>query len=58
MYCAQKFGSIATFPVYFKTRTFGEAKGGGSVKTRLKVTLRVLEFIFKLRKKMKSEKFA
>jgi len=58
MYCAQKFGSIVTFPVYFKKRAFGEAKGGGSVKTRLKVTMRVLDFIFKLRKKIKIEKFA
>jgi glycosyltransferase involved in cell wall biosynthesis len=56
MFCAKKWGSISTFPVFFKKRAFGEAKGGGSIKTRLLVTLRVLDFIFKLRWKIKAEK--
>lgn len=54
MYFAQKHGIIRTFPVYFEKRAFGEAKGGGSLKTRIKVTKRVLSFIFKLRKSLKS----
>jgi len=54
MYYAKKYGTILTFPVYFKTRAFGEAKGGGSLKTRIKVTKRVLDFIFELRKKIKA----
>ena len=53
MYFAQKYGTILTFPVYFKNRAFGEAKGGGSLKTRIKVTKRVLSFIFELRKRLK-----
>lgn len=55
MYFAQKYGKIVTFPVYFKTRQFGEAKGGGSLKTRIKVTKRVLNFIFELRKRLKAQ---
>ena len=53
MYFAQKYGTILTFPVYFENRAFGEAKGGGSLKTRIKVTKRVLGFIFELRKRLK-----
>jgi glycosyltransferase involved in cell wall biosynthesis len=53
MYLAQKYGTIITIPVYFKNRAFGEAKGGGSLKTRIKVTKRVLSFIFELRKRLK-----
>lgn len=55
MYFAQKTGTIVTFPVYFKNRAFGEAKGGGSWKTRMKVTKRVLSFIFELRKRLKDK---
>jgi len=54
MYYAQKTGLILTFPVYFANRVFGEAKGGGSLKTRIKVTKRVLSFIFELRKKLRA----
>ena len=54
MYFAKKFGRIETFPVVFANRAFGEAKGGGSFKTRIKVTKRVLNFIFELKKKIKS----
>jgi glycosyltransferase involved in cell wall biosynthesis len=54
MYYAQKHGTMVTFPVYFKNRAFGEAKGGGSLKTRIKVTKRVLSFIFELRKRLRS----
>ena len=53
MYFAKKFGSIETFPFFFANRAFGEAKGGGSLKTRIKVTKRVLDFIFELKKRLK-----
>ncbi len=52
MYWAKKFGRIEIFPVFFANRAFGEAKGGGSLKTRIKVTKRVLNFIFDLKKKL------
>lgn len=55
MYFAKKYGKIITFPVYFKNRAHGEAKGGGSLKTRIKVTKRVLNFIFELRDKLKAK---
>jgi len=55
MYFAQKDGRIVTFPVYFKNRAHGEAKGGGSLKTRIKVTKRVLNFIFELRDRLKAK---
>lgn len=55
MYFAKKYGSIVTFPVYFKNRAHGEAKGGGSLKTRIKVTKRVLAFIFELRDRLKAK---
>lgn len=55
MYFAQKDGRIITFPVYFKNRLHGEAKGGGSLKTRIKVTKRVLNFIFELRDRLKAK---
>ena len=54
MYFAKKFGRIETIPVVFANRAFGEAKGGGSIKTRIKVTKRVLNFIFALSKKLKT----
>jgi len=49
-YQAQKYGKIVAFPVYFGNRLHGEAKGGGSIKTRIKVTRRVLAYIFELKK--------
>ncbi|MBC7389183.1 MAG: glycosyltransferase family 2 protein [Opitutaceae bacterium] len=52
MFYAKKYGRIETFPVYFANRAFGEAKGGGSLKTRIKVTKRVLNFIFELKRKV------
>ncbi len=55
MYFAHKYGKIVTFPVYFKNRAHGEAKGGGSLKTRIKVTKRVLKFIFELKERLKAK---
>lgn len=51
-YWAQKKGTIKEVPVYFAKRLHGEAKGGGNLKTRIKVTRRVLKFIFELRERL------
>lgn len=48
-YWAQKEGKIVEIPVIFKQRLHGEAKGGGSLKTRIKVTRRVANFIWEMR---------
>ncbi len=42
---ALKRGSIATIPVYFHDRVAGEAKGGGSLKLKMKLTKRTIAFI-------------
>lgn len=49
--CAKKANSlIHSFPVYFHSRVFGVAKGGGAgIKTRLKIISRTLSYIIKLR---------
>ena len=54
-YWAKREGKIVEFPVFFAKRQHGEAKGGGSLKTRIKVTKRVFNFIFELRRKLKSK---
>jgi glycosyltransferase involved in cell wall biosynthesis len=54
-YWAKRKGMIITFPVYFAKRQHGEAKGGGSLKTRIKVTKKVMNFIFELRIRLKSK---
>jgi len=54
-YQAKKYGIIIQFPVYFAKRIYGKAKGGGSLKTRIKVTQRVLKFIFDLRISIKNK---
>ncbi|HAG90408.1 MAG TPA: glycosyl transferase family 2 [Bdellovibrionales bacterium] len=41
--------SFLELPVYFGKRLHGEAKGGGSWRTRYKVILRTIRFIFALR---------
>lgn len=51
-YWAKKEGKIIEIPVVFKERLHGEAKGGGSIKTRIKVTKRVAKFIFEMRKSL------
>lgn len=55
-YWAAKAGRIVDFPVIMKKRLHGEAKGGGSWKTRFKVSKRTLVFINDLRKKVHIEK--
>jgi len=54
-YWAERAGRIITVPVYFGKRQHGEAKGGGSLKTRLKVTMRVARYIFKLRDEIRQQ---
>lgn len=49
-YWAVKKGKVVEIPVYFTQRLHGEAKGGGSLKTRFKVSLRTIRYIFRLRK--------
>jgi glycosyltransferase involved in cell wall biosynthesis len=40
---------IAEIPVYFKERLHGEAKGGGSFKTKIKLIFRTFAYIVKLK---------
>jgi len=55
-YWAARKGKIEEIPVFFAKRVYGEAKGGGSLKTRIKVTIRVIKFILKMRKDLKMKK--
>lgn len=48
LYQAKAYGAIQTIPVYFKKRLYGEAKGGGSFKTRIKLIKRTFHYIFQL----------
>jgi hypothetical protein len=41
---------ILDFPVIFADRTKGVAKGGGSIKTKFKLILRTLKYIWNVRK--------
>ncbi len=54
-YWAKRDGTIIEIPVVFKQRLHGEAKGGGSLQTRIKVTKRVASFIFEMRKNLKTK---
>ena len=45
--------NINTFPVIFKKRKYGEAKGGGSFKGKIKLVIRTLNYIHKLNKNLK-----
>jgi glycosyltransferase involved in cell wall biosynthesis len=54
-YWAKRDGKIVEIPVVFKQRLHGEAKGGGSLQTRIKVTKRVASFIFEMRKSLKTK---
>jgi len=44
---------INTFPVIFKKRKYGEAKGGGSFKGKIKLVIRTLNYIHTLKKNLK-----
>jgi hypothetical protein len=43
---------VKTFPVIFKNREYGEAKGGGSFKGKIKLIIRTLNYIHKLNKNL------
>ena len=46
LYMAKKLNySILEFPVFFNKRLYGEAKGGGSIKTKLKLSVRTFSYI-------------
>ncbi|MBI3312834.1 MAG: glycosyltransferase family 2 protein [Candidatus Omnitrophica bacterium] len=51
LYRAKKLGyEIVPIPVFFKNRLYGEAKGGGSFKTRMKLMKRTVSYIFKTKR--------
>lgn len=52
LYKAKKHGYIKSIPVFFKKRIHGEAKGGGSFRTKIKLIDRTLKYIFKLRSEL------
>ena len=54
LYHAYKRGTITSIPVTFKKRMFGEAKGGGSFSTRIKLVKRTFRYLFSLRKQLKT----
>ena len=43
---------VKTFPVIFNIREYGEAKGGGSFKGKIKLIFRTLNYIHKLKKNL------
>ena len=49
---ATRHRSIDTIPVFFHQRTRGEAKGGGSMRTRIRLINRTLRYIIQLAKKV------
>ncbi len=52
LYKAQRFGTIKTIDVFFKERLYGEAKGGGTMKGKLKLIKRTVAYINELSKKI------
>lgn len=57
LYQARRHGyRVLDVPVFFAKRLHGEAKGGGSWKTRIKLIKRTFAYIFELKKKVDSEK--
>ncbi|HVE44357.1 MAG TPA: glycosyltransferase family 2 protein [Gammaproteobacteria bacterium] len=46
--------NIIHLPVFFNKRVYGEAKGGGSLKNKYKLTKRTLNYIFSLKKHIAS----
>ena len=54
LYKAKRLGEVLEIPVTFHKRLHGEAKGGGSFKTRLKLINRTFKYIFQLRRKLKT----
>lgn len=48
--------TIVEIPVFFKKRQYGEAKGGGNWKTRIKLIRRTFAYIWKLRDDLKKQR--
>lgn len=44
---------VKTIPVYFNKRKHGESKGGGTFKGKIRLIIRTLNYIHKLRKRVK-----
>lgn len=53
LYKAACYGQISSIDVFFKKRKFGQAKGGGTFKGKLKLIFRTLIYISKLKKLVK-----
>lgn len=49
LYYAKRNCRVIEMPVYFNKRVHGEAKGGGSLKTRIKLIKRTFKYIFELK---------
>ena len=45
---------IINFPVFFKKRLYGTAKGGGTFSGKIKLIIRTIKYIYKLRKDIKN----
>lgn len=45
---------IENFPVYFSDRKFGNAKGGGTIKGKIKLIIRTFKYIRKLKQRFQS----
>ena len=54
-YWASKKGKIIEIPVFFKNRIHGEAKGGGSLASRIKVSHRTASYIFEMKKNIRNK---
>lgn len=50
LYQSSKHTTVVDFPVYFKKRVHGEAKGGGTFKGKLKLIKRTFSYMFLLKK--------
>lgn len=53
VYQAKTHATILEIPVFFKKRIHGEAKGGGSFRTRIKLIKRTFSYILQLRSRLK-----
>jgi hypothetical protein len=59
LYLAQSRGlKLIEQPVEFGARLHGEAKGGGSLRGKLRLTRRTLDYIFALRRRLRAENLA
>lgn len=52
LYFANRYGTIKEVPVYFNNRLHGKAKGGGSLRTKIKLMKRTFVYIFQMVEKI------